>query len=327
MEDSHVIVAEKEVGTKVVAGIDVGKQELGVCVADAPVQRFANQETGITALLTWLRTQGVTHVVCEATGGYERPMVSRLRSSAVSVHVAHPNRVRSVAQALGQGAKTDPLDAQVLARYGETFELPSPSPRDDASLALRDAVSRRQQLVEQRVQEVNRLEKGLRGALKKSCERHVSWLDKEIACLDKACREIVQRHDELRQRAALYESISGVGSVTATVLLACLPELGRGDGKGLVSLAGLAPWPHARGRHQGYRSIRGGRGVVRRSLYMAALSAIRCNESLGSFYRRLRRRGKVGKVALVAVMRKLLLVLHTVVRRGTPWVATYAPGA
>ena len=266
---------------------------------------------------------------------------SRLRESELSVHVAHPNRVRSFAHVLGQGAKTDPLDAQVLARYGETFELPSQSPRDGATLELREAMSRRQQLVAQRVQEVNRLEKGLRGSVKKSCERHVAWLDKEIARLDTACREIVQRHAALRARAALYESVSGVGAVTAAVLLAELPELGQGDGKGLVSLAGLAPWPHDSGRHRGYRSmwphdsgrhrgyrsIRGGRGVVRRALYMAALSAIRCNEGLRTFYRRLRRGGKVGKVALVAVMRKLLLMLHAVARRGTPWVARYTTGA
>ena len=189
VEDNHLILAEKEAGMKVVAGIDVGKQDLVVSVADAPVQRFANHETGITALLSWLRARAVTHVVCEAT--YECQVVSRLRESELSVHVAHPNRVRSFAHVLGQGAKTDPLDAQVLARYGETFELPSQSPRDGATLELREAMSRRQQLV-QRVQEVNRLEKGLRGSVKKSCERHVAWLDKEIARLD-TCREIVQR--------------------------------------------------------------------------------------------------------------------------------------
>ena len=318
------MVAEKETGMKVVAGMDVGKRELVVSVAGGPVQRFANQGPGISTLLSWLRAQAVTHVVCEATGGYERQVVSRLRSSEIAVHVAHPSRVRGFAQALGQGAKTDPLDAQVLALYGERFELPGQTPQDGASLELREAVSRRQQLVEQRVQEGNRLEKGLRGSIKKSCERHVAWLDKEIARLDKACQEIVQGHGQLRQRAALYESVSGVGAVTTTLLLACLPELGQGRGKAVTALAGLAPWPHDSGRHRGYRSIRGGRGVVRRALYMAALSAIRHNEDLGAFYRRLRRRGKVGKVALVAVMRKLLLMLHAIARRGTPWVAKCA---
>ena len=309
---------------KVVAGIDVGKRELMVCVAGGPVQCFGNEESGIAALLSWLRAEAVTHAVCEATGGYERQVVNRLRASEIAVQAAHPNRVRGFAQAVGQGAKTDPLDAQVLARYGELLSWPEQTPPDAASLELREALSRRQQLVAQRVQEVNRLEKGLRGVLKKSCERHVAWLDKEIARLDKACQAIVQRHESLRERAALYESISGVGTVTTMILLAYLPESGQGDGKGLVSLAGLAPWASDSGRHRGYRAIRGGRGVVRRALYMAALSAIRRNEELRAFYRRLRRRGKVGKVALVAVMRKLLLMLHAIARRGTPWVAQCA---
>ena len=212
---------------KVVAGIDVGKQELMVSVAGEPAQRFHNQEAGITALLSWLQAQAVTRAVCEATGGYERQLVNRLRSSEITVHVAHPSRVRGFAQAVGQGAKTDPLDAQVLARYGELFELPEQAPQDAARLELREALSRRQQLVEQRVQEVNRLEKGLRGSVKKSCERHVAWLDKEIARLDKSCQAIVQRHDQLRERAALYGSISGVGTVTTQSLLAYLPELAR----------------------------------------------------------------------------------------------------
>lgn len=321
------MVAEKEAGMKVVAGMDVGKRELVVCVAGAPVQRFAKQDLGITALLSWLRTQAVTHVVCEATGGYEHHVVSRLQASEITVHVAHPRRVRGFAQALGQGAKTDPLDAQVLAFYGERFELPGQAPQDGASLELRAALSRRQQLVEQRVQACNRLEKGLRGAIKKSCERHVAWLDREIARLDKACQEIVRRHGQLRERAALYESVNGVGVVTTMTLLAYLPELAQGSARGLTARVGLAPWSHDSGGRRGYRSIRGGRGVVRRGLYMAALSAIRHNDELGAFYRRLRRRGKVGKVALVAVMRKLLLQLHAMARRGTPWVATYAPAA
>ena len=149
---------------KVVAGIDVGKRELMVCVAGGAVQCFGNQESGISALLSWLRAEGpVTHAVCEATGGYERQVVNRLRASEIAVQAAHPNRVRSFAQAVGQGAKTDPLDAQVLARYGELLSWPEQTPPDAASLELREALSRRQQLVAQRVQEVNRLEKGLRG--------------------------------------------------------------------------------------------------------------------------------------------------------------------
>ena len=243
----------------------------------------------------------------------------------MAVQVVHPPRVRSFAQALGQGAKTDPLDAQVLAQYGEVFEVEGQSERDSASRELRGVVGRRQQLVQQRVQELNRLEKGPKGVNKKSCERHVAWLDKEIARLDKALQALVRRHPRLSQRAALYQSVSGVGELTAATLLAYLPELGQGCGKGLTALAGLAPWSHDSGQRQGHRAIRGGRGTVRRALYMAALSAIRFNQELKGFYRRLRRRGKPGKVALVAVMRKLLLQLHAIARRGTPWVPSLYP--
>ena len=305
---------------KVVEGIDVGKRELVVWVSGSGARRFANQADGIKALRDWLRAEGVTQVVCEATGGYEDRVVEGLRAGEMAVHVAHPTRVRRFAQALGQGAKTDPLDAQVLALYGEVFEVEGQSEQDRASRELREVVGRRQQLVQQRVQERNRLEKGLKGANKKSCERHVAWLDKEIARLEKALQALVRRHPGLSQRAALYQSVSDVGELTAATLLAYLPELGQGCGKGLTALAGLAPWSHDSGWRQGHRAIRGGRGTVRRALYMAALSAIRFNQELKGFYRRLRRRGKLGKVALVAAMRKLLLQLHAIARRGSPWV-------
>ena len=310
---------------KVIAGIDVGKRELVVWVSGSGARRFGNQAEGIKALGEWLRGEKVTQVVCEATGGYEDRVVEGLRAGEMAVYVAHPSRVRSFAQALGQGAKTDPLDAQVLALYGEVFKVEGQSEQDSASRELREVVGRRQQLVQQRVQELNRLEKGLKGANKKSCERHVAWLDKEIARLDKALQALVRRHPQLNQRAALYQSVSGVGELTAATLMAYLPELGQGCGKGLTALAGLAPWSHDSGQRQGHRAIRGGRGTVRRALYMAALSAIRFNQELKGFYRRLRRRGKPGKVALVAVMRKLLLLLHAIAQRGTPWVPSLYP--
>ena len=310
---------------KVVAGIDVGKRELVVAVTGGEVRRYRNEAVGIEGLGQWLGAEGVTQVVCEATGGYERAVVEGVWARGIAVHVAHPTRVRGFAQAMGQGAKTDPLDAQVLALYGEVFEVEGQGPAAGARRELREVLSRRQQLVQHRVQERNRLEKGLKGSIKKSCERHVGWLDKEIARLDKALQALVRGDTELSRGAALYQSVSGVGELTAATLLAYLPELGQGCGKGLTALAGLAPWPRDSGQRQGPRAIRGGRGVVRRALYMAALSAIRSNQPLGAFYRRLRRRGKLGKVALVAVMRKLLLQLHAIARRGSPWVAAYSP--
>ena len=310
---------------KRVAGIDVGKQEVVGSVARGPVRRFPNTEVGITGLLGWVREQGVTHVVCEATGGYERGLVQRIRGTELAVTVAHPTKVRAFARAVGQGAKTDPLDAQILAHYGEVFDLPVEAAQEAASEEVRALLGRRQQLLEQRTQEQNRLEKGLQGRVKKSCQRHLAWLDKELEQLEEEYQQALQAKPALAERAALYQSVRGVGVLTAATLLAYVPELGHGSGKALTALVGLVPWAADSGTHRGYRAIRGGRGLVRRAIYMAALSVIRTNTDLGRFYQRLRRRGKPGKVALVAVMRKLLLRLHAIARRGTPWVPEGAP--
>ncbi len=307
--------------TKRVAGIDVGKHDVAVSVARGPVRRFPNTAAGLTAGLAWVRAQAVTQVVCEATGGYERLVVRRLRETEIPVAVAHPTKVRAFARAVGQGAKTDPLDAQLLAHYGDVFALPVEAAQEAASAEVRALLGRRQQLLDQRIQEQNRLEKGLQGRVKRSCQRHLAWLDKEIERLEEDYQAALQAKPELAERAALYQSVHGVGVLTAATLLAYLPELGQGSGKALTALVGVVPWAADSGAQRGYRAIRGGRGLVRRALYMAALSTVRTNTDLGRFYQRLRRRGKPGKVALVAVMRKLVLQLHAIARRGTPWVA------
>lgn len=313
--------------TKRVAGVDVGKQDMAVSVARGPVRRFPNTGPGITAVLAWVREQAVTHVVCEATGGYEHGLVQRVRETTLRITVAHPTKVRAFARAVGQGAKTDPLDAQMLAHYGDVFELPVEAAQEEASAEVRALLGRRQQLLDQRTQELNRLEKGLQGRVKKSCQRHLAWLDKELQHLEEEYQQAIQAKPALAERAALYQSVRGVGGLTAATVLAYVPELGQGSGKALTALVGLAPWAADSGTHRGYRAIRGGRGGVRRILYMAALSAIRANPDLRRFYQGLRRRGKPGKVALVAVMRKLVLMLHAIARRGTPWVADGVPSS
>lgn len=301
----------------VVAGIDVGKWRLDVSVAQGPVHSFANTAEGIAALSNWIANQDASEAVCEPTGGYEREVVRRLRESGLRVHVAHPNKVRNFARAAGQEAKTDVLDARVLSHYGEVFELTRTPPDDGEGQELKELLKRRKELVDQRVQERNRLEKGLRGGVRESTERHVEWLDEEIARLEKEYRKALSRSARLSETAALYRSVPGVGEVTAASLVAYLPELGKCEGKALTALVGLAPWSRDSGSQRGYRSIRGGRGAVRRVLYMAAVSAIGCNEEMKRFYEGLRNRGKTGKVALIAVMRKLLLLLNAVARRGT----------
>ena len=304
----------------IVAGVDVGKKRLDVSVSHGPVRSFDNPAEGIGTLLAWVTSSSATEAVCESTGGYEREVVRRLRDHGLAVHVAHPNKVRNFARAAGYEAKTDKIDARVLSSYGEVFQLTSKPPEDEATQGLKELLKRRKELVDQRVQERNRLEKGLSGGVRKSTERHIGWLDKEIARLDEEYRKALSRSGRLSDMAALYRSVPGVGELTAASLVAYLPELGKCEGKALTSLVGLAPWSRDSGAQRGYRSIRGGRGAVRRVLYLAALSAIRCNDEMERFYEGLRHRGKAGKVALVAVMRKLLLVLNAIAHRGTPWV-------
>lgn len=312
--------------TKRGAGMEVGKQDVVVSVARGPGRRVPNTERGLTAGRAWVRGQAVTHVVCEATGGYERLVVQRSRDTDLAVLVAQPPKVRAFARAVGQGAKTDPLDAQILAHDGEVFELPVAVAQEAASEEVRALLGRRQQLLDQRRPAHNRLEKGLQWRGKKSCQRHLAWLDKALAHLEEEYQQAIQAKPELAERAALYQRVRGVGLLTAATLLAYVPELGHGSGKALTALGGLVPWAADSGTHRGYRAIRGGRGSVRRAFYMAALSVIRTDTDLGRWYQGLRRRGKPGKVAVVAVMRKRLLRLHAIARRGTPWVAEGVPG-
>ena len=306
----------------VVAGIDVSKATLEVSVSEGPVLRFDNSATGIRRLVRHLERAGATKAVCESTGGYERLVVGKLRETAINVQVAHPLRVRAFARACGYEAKTDPLDAQVLSRYGVVFsESNAAQPDVDPDREeLRQLLSRRRQLVEQRVRERNRLDKGISASVGKSTRRHVRWLDREIERLDEEYKELLKRSTSLTETVELYQTVPGVGLLTAATLVAYLPELGRWDGRALTSLVGLAPWSRDSGQKRGNRSIRGGRSTVRQALYICAWVVLRVDGDLRDFYRRLRERGKPGKVATIAVARKLLMQLNAVARRGTPWV-------
>ena len=305
--------------TMVVVGIDVGKGRLEASADGGAVQSFSNDDVGISELVEWLAAQPVALVVCEPTGGYEGLLVDQLRRAGRAVHLAHPNKVRTFSQASGRRAKTDRSDAQARSHYGQVFavsENPVPEPERAEVQAL---LRRRRQLVNQRVPELNRLDRAWNAAARASTQRHIAGLDEEIARLDHEYREALRSSGVLSQQAKLYRSVPGVGELTAATLVAHLPELGQGDGKGLCSLVGLAPWSRDRGQQRGYRAIRGGRGEVRQALYMAARSSVRVEGPLRRFHQGLRQRGQAGKVALVAVRRKLLLPRHAVARRGTPW--------
>ena len=298
----------------VVAGIDVSKATLEVSVSEGPVLSFENSAAGIRRLLRHMKRTGVTKAVCESTGGYERLVVGKLRETALNVQVAHPLRVRAFARACGYEAKTDPLDAQVLSRYGVVFsESDTAQPEVDPDREdLRQLLSRRRQLVEQRVRERNRLDKGVSASVGKSTRRHVRWLDREIERLDEEYKELLKRSTSLTETVELYrdQTVPGVGQLTAATLVAYLPELGRWDGRALASLVGLAPWSRDSGKKRGNRSIRGGRGTVRRALYICAWVVLRIDGdprllSTSSGARQTRQ----GSFT-IAVARKLLMQLN-----------------
>ena len=293
-----------------VAGIDVGKANLDVSVSGGPVLRFDNTATGITKLRKHLQEHDTTLAVCEPTGGYERLLTSRLRETAIAVHVVHPGRVRAFAKACGYEAKTDPLDAQVLSRYGEVFpEADTWEPETDPQREeLRDLLRRRRQFVDQRVQELGRLDKGISAAIAKSTRRHIAWLEKEIARLEKEYQAVLQDNATLADRAALYRTVPGIGPLTAATLVAHLPELGHWDSK--AGTGALVP------RSEGI-GLSGVAGDWCGERYMCAWAVIRHDSEMRRFYDRLQR-GKPGNVAVVAVMHKILLQLNAVARRGTP---------
>ena len=288
-----------ETHPKITAGIDVGKAQLELSISAGPTQIYANDPEGIAALTLELAAQSppLALAVYEPTGGYERLLATMLAEAGVPARRVHPNKVRAYARACGQLAKTDRLDAQILSRYAAAFDLPpDPVPEagdGDAQLRaqLKDLLRRREQLVAQRTADKSRLDKGQSDEARASAERHIAWLDEEIARLEKAYQSLLRSSPALSETAALYQSVPGVGQLTAATLVAELPELGRIDGKSAAALVGLAPWSRDSGRQRGRRSIQGGRGKVRRVLYLAAQSAARHNPGLREFYQGLRARG------------------------------------
>lgn len=311
--------------SRAMAGIDVGKRQLDVSVNQGKVRRFANTPAGVAELVQWLGTWSEVLAICEPTGGYELVLVETLREKQIPVHIAHPNQVRDFARACGNQAKTDRLDAVVLSRYGQMFQPPATLAQAEDRSRLQELLGRRDQLVAQRTQEKNRLSQAGSTGARASIQRHIQWLDGEIAALEQEYQALLRENVEFSWLLALYRSVPGVGPQTAATLIAWLPELGQYDGKALASLCGVAPWSRDSGQRRGYRATRGGRTRIKRVLYLASLAVSRSKTGLGACYHRLRERGKPGKVALVAIMRKLLMLLNSVARRGTPWQPDYQP--
>jgi len=300
-------------------GIDVSKERLDVgWLSGSWVKQYAYDEAGLRHLLQELGEIESGRVVIEASGGLERRLVGELVKAGLPVALVNPKRVRDFARAAGQLAKTDHLDALVLARFGEALEPPLYQAKSEEAEQLSDWVSRRKQLVDMRTAEKNRLSSA-RGDVRERIERHIGFLDEEIKTLEQDIESLINQHYQWQEKSKLLRSMPGVGQVTAATLIAELPELGQVNRQKIALLVGVAPLNQDSGHKRGKRRVYGGRATVRRVLYMAAVTATRSDPTLKAFLENLRARGKEWKVAITACMRKLLTILNAMVRDGREW--------
>ena len=304
-------------------GIDVSRDYLDLYdLSQAKSTRYENDDEGIEALWQTLQGRSDWAVVCEASGGYETLMATTLAAHGCRVSVVNPRQVRDFAKASGILAKTDAIDARVIARFGHLLQPPTTVFASELAQQLQDWVRRRQQLVEMLSGEKNRLQQ-LKGrnksVLKDEVEAHIKWLKERIEQLDEKIEDLSQQPSQWREDQALLTSVKGIGPVVSTTLLADLPELGQLNSKQIAALVGLAPFNRDSGRYRGKRTTWGGRATVRSALYMATLVAVRHNPPLRKFYQHLRDQGKEKKVALIACARKLLTCLNAMLKFRTPW--------
>ena len=300
-------------------GIDVAKARVDIATRPGgDVWSVDYDEQAVSELVSSLLAMEPTMVLLEATGGLEVPLVSALAAAALPVVVVNPRQVRDFARATGKLAKTDALDAQVLAHFAEAVR-PSVRPlRDADTQELNFLTTRRSQLVTMLVSEKNRLGRASH-SVRPRIQSHITWLEQELSDLDNDLREALRRSPVWREKDDLLRSVPGVGEQLSLSLLAYLPELGTLNRKQIAALVGVAPFNRDSGPRRGKRSVWGGRSRVRATLYMAALSASRYNPVLRVFYQRLLAAGKPKKVALTACMRKLLTILNAMIRSGQHW--------
>ncbi len=300
-------------------GIDVSKARLDVAVHEpATSWPAANTDRGIADLVQRLKELSPTLIVLEATGGYELSLVAELAHARLPVVVANPRRVRDFARSIGQLAKTDKLDARVLAHLAATLRpepRPLPSDQEEQLTAL---LTRRRQILDMLTVEKNRLHT-VRKSMRGDIEEHLTWLTQKLDKLDEEIDRFIQSSSLWKEKDAILQSAPGVGRVTSSTLLGMLPELGRLNRQEIAALVGVAPLNKDSGNRKGKRRVFGGRAAVRRVLYMAALAATRCNPKIRKFYQHLLKQGKEKKVALTACMRKLLVILNAMLHSMQPW--------
>lgn len=301
-------------------GIDVSKSTLDVCIEPAvQTLHVSYDEAGIRQVTSRLKEVNPTLIVIEATGGLEVRIATELAGRGLPVAVINPRQARDFAKATGQLAKTDQVDAAVLAAFAKAIRPQARPLKDADTRALDDMVSRRRQLIDIRVQETLRLGTAASKPMQKSLNKHIVWLDKQIAELDGDLAERLRESDAWRAKDDLLRGIPGVGSVTALTMLAKCPELGTLNRREIAALTGVAPLSNDSGKHRGKRFVWGGRADVRAVLYMATVSAIRCNAPIKAFAERLKKAGKPPKVVIVACMRKLLTIMNSMLKNNAQW--------
>ena len=319
VETSRFRVGGLMTAPTVFVGIDVSKDSLDVALRPSGERwQLAHDPRGIETLLQRLAGMAEVLVVLEATGGYEQAVAAGLAGAGRAVVVANPRQVRDFARATGQLAKTDAIDAAVLALFAERVR-PEPRPLpDEARQSLEALVTRRRQLIEMLLAEQNRLTHARR-TIRRSLTDHIRWLERQLGGVDRDLDQAVRSSPLWRAQDDLLQSVPGVGPITSRTLLAELPELGRLSRKEIAALVGVAPLARDSGTLRGHRTIWGGRASVRAVLFMAAAAATRWNPVIRTFYQRLRAAGKPAKVALTACMRKLLTIVNAIMRSQSPW--------
>jgi len=308
----------------VVAGIDVAKDKVDVCIRSLSLRRaFASTAEGRRELASWLRRKKVGKAVMEASGGYEREWAKALRDARIEVRIVDPKRVRSFARSAGRLAKNDAIDAEMIAWFAETFDEAKGQAYDAAREKLVQIVHARQGLLDLQTSLQNRGEHTAPEVVQKMQGRLLKKIALELAGLEAAIAAMIKATAHFAELAEIIESVPGLGGITAAGLIAAMPELGQVSNKIAAALLGTAPYDDDSGRRRGERHIKGGRRRVRNLFYMACLgAATRHNPMLKAFYQRLLAKGKEKKVALVACMRKLIVILNTMIARGEKWDAS-----
>lgn len=303
-----------------VLGVDVSKDWLDVAAEpDGSLQRLSNDAEGFKSVIALARESESERITLEASGGYQTRLVAALLEAGLPVVVVNPRQVREYARATGRLAKTDRIDARILCAFTLAVQPPLRELKDEQAELLSSLIARRRQLIEMRTAEKNRLTLGARGKVRKNLKAHIEWLDRHLRDTDRELRQLIERSPAWQEKEDLLISVPGVGKTTAQMLIAQLPELGRLTHKQIAALVGVAPFNRDSGTLRGQRTTWGGRHSVRAGLYMATMSAIRANPPIKAFYERLIDRGKPGKVAMTACMRKLLTMLNAMLRDHKPW--------